>query len=95
MINILIVYVNIFNKLTAESFAARLKQANLVSKTDFDNKLTSYNKRITSNITKYLEAQKKLDSLTTNDYIFFLGRMCFTSNDEIKTPLFINQHLIC
>ena len=89
MINILIGYVNIFNKLTAESFAARLKQANLVSKTDFDNKLTS------SNITKYLEAQKKLDSLTTNDYIFFLGRMCFTSNDELKTPLFINQHLIC
>ena len=89
MINTLISYVNKFNKLTTESFAARLKQANLVSKTDFDNKLTS------SNITKYLEAQKKLDSLTTNDYIFFLGRMCFTSNDELKTPLFINQHLIC
>ena len=30
-----------FNKLTEESFAARLKQANLVSKTDFDKKLTS------------------------------------------------------
>ena len=28
-----------FNKLTAEYFAAKLKQANLVSKTDFDNKL--------------------------------------------------------
>ena len=38
-----------FNKLKAESFAARLKQANLVNKTDFDNKLTGYNK------TKYLE----------------------------------------
>ena len=30
-----------FNKLTAESFAARLRQANLVTKTDLDNKLTS------------------------------------------------------
>ena len=30
-----------FNNLTAESFAARLKQANLVSKTDADNKVTS------------------------------------------------------
>ena len=30
-----------FNKLTAENFTARLKQANLVTKTDFDNKLTS------------------------------------------------------
>ena len=36
-----------FNKLTAENFAARLKQANLVTKTGFDNKLTSFNKRIT------------------------------------------------
>ena len=36
-----------FNKLTAENFAARLKQANLVSKTDFDNKLITFNKKIT------------------------------------------------
>ena len=41
-----------FNKLTAENFEARLKQADLVNKTDFDNKLTSFNKRITSNKTK-------------------------------------------
>ena len=38
-----------FNKLTVENFTARLKQANLVTKTDFDNKLTSFSKRITSN----------------------------------------------
>ena len=29
-----------FNKLTAENFAARLAQANLVTKTDFDAKLS-------------------------------------------------------
>ena len=61
-----------FNMLTAENFAAKLKQANLVSKTKFDNR------KITSNKTKYLEVLKKL---TTKDYNFFLGRMCFTSND--------------
>ena len=33
-----------FNKSTAEKFAARLKQANLVNKTDFDNKLTSFDR---------------------------------------------------
>ena len=44
-----------FNKLTTENFAARLKQANLVNKTDFDNKLTSFNKHITSNKTKHLK----------------------------------------
>ena len=69
-----------FNKLTAESFAARLKQANLVTKTDFDNKLTSSNRRITPNKTKNLEVQKKLNNLITKDYNFFLGRIYFTSN---------------
>ena len=44
-----------FNKLTAENFTARSKQADLVSKTDFDNKLTSFNKRITSIKTRHLE----------------------------------------
>ena len=37
------------NELTAENFAGRLKQTNLVTKTDFDDKLTSYNRQITSN----------------------------------------------
>ena len=32
-----------FNKLTAENFAARLKRADLVNKTDFDNRLISFN----------------------------------------------------
>ena len=52
-----------FNKLSAENFTARLKQANLVNKTDFDNKLTNFNRGITSNKTKHLEVQKKLNSL--------------------------------
>ena len=47
-----------FKKLTAENFTARLRQAYLVSKTDIDNKLISFNRKITSN-TKYLEVQKK------------------------------------
>ena len=41
-----------FNKLTAENFAARLAQANLV--TNFDNKPSSLNRKITSNKTKHL-----------------------------------------
>ena len=52
-----------FNKLTAE--------ANLVSKTDFDKKLKSFNKRLTSNKIKHLEVQKKLNSLVTKDNNFF------------------------
>ena len=64
-----------FNKLAAENFTARLKPADLVNKTDFDNKLTNFNKRITSNKTRHLEVQNKLNSL-----IIFLGRIYFTSN---------------
>ena len=47
-----------FNKLTAESFAARLKQANLMNKTNFNNKPINFNRKITSNKTKYLKVQK-------------------------------------
>ena len=76
-----------FNKLTPENFAARLKQANLMNKTDFDNKLTSFKRKITSNKTEYLEVQKKLNSLITNEYNFSLGRMYFTSNDRSQNML--------
>ena len=60
---------------------ARLKQHDFVRKTDFDNKLTSFNRTITSNKTKHLEVQKKLNSLITKDYKFFLVRIYFTSNN--------------
>ena len=69
-----------FNKLTAENFEARLKQGNLVNKTDFDNKVTSFNKEITSNKTKHLEVQKELVKIT-KDYHFLLGRIYSISND--------------
>ena len=45
-----------FSKPTAESFVARLKQADLVNKTDFDIKLTSFNVKllqIKQNILKF------------------------------------------
>ena len=35
-----------FNQLRAEYFAARLKEAYLVTKTDFDNNLTSFNRQL-------------------------------------------------
>ena len=60
-----------FNKLTAENFETWLKQPHLMSKTDFDNKPTSFHIIITSYKTKYLKVQKKLNSLITKDYNFF------------------------
>ena len=52
-----------------------------MTKTDFDEKLTNFIRKITSNKTKYLEVQRKLNGLITSDYNFFVGRMYFTSND--------------
>ena len=49
-------------------------------KTDFHKKLTSFNRKTTSNKTKSLEVQKKLNSPITKDYNFFLGRIYFTFN---------------
>ena len=63
-------------------------------KTDFDNKLICFNRKITSSKTKYLEVKKKLDSLITKDYIFLLGRIYFASNDGSQDTFFIYQHLI-
>ena len=75
-----------FNKLTTNILAARLKQANLVSKTDFDDKLRSFNRKITSNKAKYLEVPRKV-SLTTNDYNFSLGTIYFSGNDGSQNTL--------
>ena len=55
----------------AENLAARLKQADLVNKSGFDNILTSFNKLIHSNKRKHLEVQRKLNSLITKDCSFF------------------------
>ena len=43
-----------FNMLTAENFAVRLAQANLVTKTDFNNKLSTLNRKIALNKAKHL-----------------------------------------
>ena len=81
-----------FIQLTAEIFAARLKQANLVNKTDFDNKLISFNRKITSSKTKYLEVQKKLNNATTKNYSFSQVEFILQVMVDLKIRLFINQH---
>ena len=62
-----------FNKLTAENFAAKLKQSHLATEADIDNfietpdfdeKLKKLNKEVTSNKSKHLETEKKLTDIT-------------------------------
>ena len=59
-----------FNTFIAENFAARLKQADLVKKTDFDNRQTSKINKLLQ-IKKKLKVLKKPSSLTTKDYNLF------------------------
>ena len=62
-----------FNKLTADDFAGRLKKANLaskndipnfVNKTDFGNRLLSFNNRINPNKTKHVLVETGLNELS-------------------------------
>ena len=58
-----------FNTLAANVFNARLAQANLITKTDFDSKLSSLDKKITANKTKHF--------LNDNDLSYYRGKQCF------------------
>ena len=55
-------------------FPARLTQANLVTKTDFDDKLKNLTKQINSNNTKHLIVANEFKKLETFDSIYFRGK---------------------
>ena len=65
------------NTLAADVFNARLAQANLITKTDFDAKLSSLNRKITQNKTKHLLVENKLKKLKTFDSSYFIGKSHF------------------
>ena len=77
-----------FNKLTEQNFSARLAQANLITKTDFDAKLSSLNRKITSNKTKHLIIENELKKLKTFDLSYFIGKSHFDENDAQNYLLF-------
>ena len=79
-----------FNKLTAQNFAARLKQANLLTKTDFDDKFKSLNQKINSNKTKNLLVEDELKKLQTFDSIYFGERSHF---EEVKFSISANLRI--
>ena len=64
-----------FNTLAADVFNARLVQANLVVKTDFDVKLSSLNRKITKNKTENLLVKNELNKLRTFDSSYLLVRV--------------------
>ena len=63
-----------FNTLAADVFNARLKQGNLLKKTDFDALLSSFNIRVSANTTETLLAKDELKKLKTLDLSYFIGK---------------------
>ena len=68
-----------FNILAANVSNARLAQANLITKTDFDAKLSSLKRKITANKTKHF--------LNDNDLSYYRGKQYFDERSRKKNYL--------
>ena len=81
-----------FNTLAANVFNARLAQANLVTKIDFDAKLSSLNRKITANKSKHSLVENELRKLKTFDASYFRGKSHFeedgTQNYLVFQPMY-------
>ena len=77
-----------FNKLTAEDFAARLAQADTVTKTDFNNKLADLNRKVVSNKAKDIVIENKLKKLKIFDSSCFQGKSHFEDDGTLNWLVF-------
>ena len=62
-----------FNTLASDVFNARLAKANLITKADFDAKLSSLNRKIMANKTRNLLVENELNKLKAFDSSYFIG----------------------
>ena len=80
-----------FDTLAANVFNARLAQANLITKTDFDVKLSRNNRKVTENKWKNLLVENELNKLKTFDLRYFIGKSHFeedgTQNYLVFQPI--------
>ena len=69
--------------MTASVFNRRLAQANLITKTDFDAKLSSLNRKITANKSKNLLVENELNKLKTFHSSYFIGKSHFEDGTQL------------
>ena len=74
--------------MAASVFNARLAQANLIPKTDFDAKLSSLKRKVTANKTKHLLVENELKKLETFDSSYFIGKSHFQEDGTQKYLVF-------
>ena len=77
--------------LAASVFNARLAEANLITKTDFDAKLWSLNRKITSIKSKHLLVENELKKLKTFDSSYFIGKSHFEEDGTQDGFQYFNQ----
>ena len=77
---------------------AKLAQANLIKKTDFDGKLSILNRKITKNKPKRLLVQNKSEKLITFDLSYFIVKSHFeedvAQNYLVFQPMYIYFKMI-
>ena len=66
-----------FNTLAEDAFKAKLKQANLVAKADFDNVVSSLDSKIATNKTKNESIENELTKFKIFDSSYFIGKIHF------------------
>ena len=76
------------NKLAADVFNARIAQVNLITKTDFDAKLSSLNRKITNNESNHLLVENELNKLKTFDPSYFHGKNYFDEDGNQNYYIF-------
>ena len=80
-----------FNKLATNIFNARIAQTNVISKTDFDSKLSNLNRKISTNKTKHLLIENELNKLKTFHLSYFIDKSHFeedgTQNYLVFQPI--------
>ena len=80
-----------FNTLATSVFNARLAQSDSISKTDFDSKPSSLNRKITSSKSKHLLVENELKKLKIFSSSYFIGKSHFeedgTQNYLVFQPI--------
>ena len=71
-----------FNTLAADVSNARLAQANLITKTDFDAKLSSHDRKITGNKSKHVLVETELKMVKTFDSSRFIDKSHFEEDGK-------------
>ena len=83
-----------FNTLAVDVFNARLAQTNLITKAEFEGKLSSLNRKITTNKTKNLVVENELNKLKTFGSSYFIGKSHFEEDGRQNYLVFqpINRY---